>query len=148
MSESLRPYGLQHTRLPWAKLLDLLKLWCHPTNSSSVVPFSCLQSFPASGSFPVSHFYAPGGQSIEASASASVLATNIQDWYMCTILQFTMWFQPISYSYSNLISYVKFISPEGEWVILPYTNLTCFLFTERWWSVRDRDGGANCSYWT
>ena len=56
--------------------------WCHPTISSSVIPFSsCLQSFPASGSFPVSQFFASGGQSIIASASASVLPVNIQDWF-------------------------------------------------------------------
>ena len=53
--------------------------WCHPTISSSVIPFSCLQSFPASGSFPVSQFFSSGDQSIRASASASVL--NIQDWF-------------------------------------------------------------------
>ena len=56
-----------------------LSQWCHPTISSSVVPFSsCLQSFPASGSFPMSQFFASGGQSIGASASASVLPMNIQ----------------------------------------------------------------------
>ena len=56
--------------------------WCHPTISSSVDPFSsCLQSFPASGSFPMSQFFASGGQSIGVSASASVLAINIQDWF-------------------------------------------------------------------
>ena len=56
--------------------------WCHPTISSSVVPlFSCLQSFPASGSFPMSHFFTWGGQSIGVSASASVLPKNIQDWF-------------------------------------------------------------------
>ena len=55
--------------------------WCHPTISSFVVPFSsCLQSFPASGSFPMSQFFAPGGQSIGVSASASVLPVNTQDW--------------------------------------------------------------------
>ena len=59
-----------------------LSWWCHPTISSSVVPFSsCLQSFPASGSIPVSQFFAPGGQSIGASALASVLPMNIQDWF-------------------------------------------------------------------
>ena len=59
-----------------------LSRWCHPTISSSVVPFSsCLQSFPASGSFPMSQFFASGGQSIGVSASASVLPTNIQDWF-------------------------------------------------------------------
>ena len=56
--------------------------WCHPTISSSVIPFSsCPQSFPASGSFPVSQFFASGGQSIGVSASASVLPMNIQDWF-------------------------------------------------------------------
>ena len=65
--------------------LSLLKLMslsrrCHPTISSSAAPFSCLQSFPASGSFPMSQFLASGGQSIGASASVSVLPMNIQDW--------------------------------------------------------------------
>ena len=56
--------------------------WCYPTISSSVIPFfSCLQSFPASGSFPMSQFFASGGQSIRASISASVLQMNIQDWF-------------------------------------------------------------------
>ena len=58
-----------------------LSRWCHPTILSSVVPFSsCLQSFPASGSFLMSQLFASGGQSIGVSASASVLAVNIQDW--------------------------------------------------------------------
>ena len=57
-----------------------LSWWCHPTISSSVVPFSCPQSFPASGSFPMSQLLASGGQSIGASASASVLPMNTQDW--------------------------------------------------------------------
>ena len=56
--------------------------WCHPTISSSVVPFSSwLKSFPASGSFPMSQFFASGGQSIGVSASASVFPMNIQDWF-------------------------------------------------------------------
>ena len=59
-----------------------LSRWCHPTISSSVVPFSIpFQSFPASGSFPMSHFFTSGGQSIGASAAASVLPMNIQDWF-------------------------------------------------------------------
>ena len=58
-----------------------LSQWCHPTTSSSVIPFStCLQSFPASGSFPVSQLFASHGQSTETSASASVLPVNTQDW--------------------------------------------------------------------
>ena len=88
-SDSLRPHGLQHARLPCR--LPIFGAcsnscpsnhWCHPTTSSSVVPFSsCLQSFPASGSFPMSQFFASGGQSIGTLASASVLPMNIQDWF-------------------------------------------------------------------
>ena len=58
-----------------------LSQWCHPTISSSVIPFSCLQSFPASGSFQMNQLFASGGQSIGVSASASVLPMNIQDWF-------------------------------------------------------------------
>ena len=76
VSEALWPHGLQHARLPCPSLTlkaysdsHLSSQWCHPTISSSVVPFSsCLQSFPASGSFPVSQFFASGGQSIVAFA--------------------------------------------------------------------------------
>ena len=92
--------SLSHFRLfatPWTEARQLLCLsptpgassnsrplsrWCHPTISSSVISFSShLQSFPASGSFPMSQFFASGDQSIGVSASASVLPTNIQDWF-------------------------------------------------------------------
>ena len=87
VSDSLRPCGLQHTRLPcpspapgaysnscpWSRR-------CHPTISSSVPFSSCLQSFTASRSFPMSQFFTSGGQSVGVSASASVLPINIQDW--------------------------------------------------------------------
>ena len=87
--QSLRPHGLQHARLPCPSPVPraysnscLSSQWCHPTTSSSVNPFSsCLQFFPASGSFSLSQFFAAGGQSIEVSASASVLPMNIQDWF-------------------------------------------------------------------
>ena len=86
---SLQPHGLQHARLPCPSPTPgvcsnscRMSRWCHPTISSSVVPFSsCFQSFPASGSFPVSRFFTPGDQYIGDSASASVLPTNIQDWF-------------------------------------------------------------------
>ena len=89
VSDSLRPHGQQHARPPCLSPTPrvypnscLLSRWCHPTILSSVVPVSsCPQSFPASGSFQVSQFFASGGQSIEVSASASVLPTNIQDWF-------------------------------------------------------------------
>ena len=58
-----------------------LSRWCHPTFSSCVIPFSCFQSFPASGSFPVSQFFTSHGQSIGASTSASVISVNIQDQF-------------------------------------------------------------------
>ena len=83
------PMDLQHTRPPCPSPTPRvysnscpLSQWCHPAISSSVVPFSsCLQSFPVSGSFPVSQFFTSGGQSIGVSASASVLPMNIQDWF-------------------------------------------------------------------
>ena len=83
------PHELQHTRLlcPLPSLRDCsnscpLSWWGHSTISSSVAPFSfCLQSFPASGSVPMSQFFASGGQSIGSSASESVLLMNIQDWF-------------------------------------------------------------------
>ena len=85
----LRPHGQQHARLPCPSPIPRacsnscwLSRWCHPTSSSSVVPFSShLQSVPASGSFPMNWLFASGGQSIGASVSASVLPMNIQDWF-------------------------------------------------------------------
>ena len=88
MSDSLRPHGLQHTRPPCPSPTPgvssnscPLSWWCHPTISFSVVPFSsCPRSFPASGSFPMSQFFASGGQIIGISASTLVLPVNTQDW--------------------------------------------------------------------
>ena len=89
MSNSLQPHGLQHTRLPCPSPMPRAcsnsharTQWCYPTISSCVITFSSrLQSFPASGSFPVSQFFTSGGQSIGVLASASVLPMNIQDWF-------------------------------------------------------------------
>ena len=89
LSDSLWPHVLQHARpscpspTPWVYSNSCpLSQWCYPTISSSVDPFSsCLQSFSASGSFPMSQFFLSCGQSIGASASASVLPTNSQDWF-------------------------------------------------------------------
>ena len=89
MSNSLQALGLQHTRLPWPSVSPgvysnscPLSQWCHPTISSSVVPSSsCLLSFSASGSFPMSWLFASGGQSIGASALASVLLMKTQCWF-------------------------------------------------------------------
>ena len=89
VSGSLRPHGLQHARLPCPSPSPRdcsnscpLSWWCHPTILSSVVPSSsCLQSFPAWGSFQMSQHFVSGGQSTGDSASASVLPMNIQDWF-------------------------------------------------------------------
>ena len=90
MSDSLWPRGLQHARLPWPSLSPRvcsntcpLSQWCHPTISSSVVPFtSCLQSFPVWGSYPLHSLFPSRGQSIRTSTSASVLPMNIQGWFL------------------------------------------------------------------
>ena len=87
MSSFVWPHGLQHARLPCPSPTPgacsnscPLSWWCHPTTLSSVIPFSsCLQSFPASGAFPMSQLFTSGGQSI--GASASVLPMHIQDWF-------------------------------------------------------------------
>ena len=88
VSDSLWSHGLQHTRPPCPSPtpgvhpnLCPLSQWCHPIISSSVIPFSsCSQSFPESGSFPMSQLFTWGGQSIGVSASTSVLSMNTQDW--------------------------------------------------------------------
>ena len=112
MSDSLRPHGLQHARLPWPSPTPGAysnsrpsSRWCHPTISSSVVPFSShLQSFPGSGSFPMSQFFASCGQSIGASASASVLPMHIQDWFP---LGLTGWISLQSKRFSRVFSNTK-----------------------------------------
>ena len=93
---TLQPHGLQHTRpscpSPTPRVYSNscpLNLWCHPTISSSVIPFSsCLQSFPVSGSFQMIQFFASGSQSIGVSASPSILPMDIQDWFP---LEWTGW---------------------------------------------------------
>ena len=89
MCDSLQPHELQHARPPCPSPTPRVysnscpsSWWCHPTILSSVVPFSsCLQSFPESGSFPMSQLFSSGGQSTGASASASVLPVNTQGWF-------------------------------------------------------------------
>ena len=107
MSDSLQPHGLQHARLPCPSPTPRTYSnscpscwWWHPTISSSVIPFSsCLQSFPVSGSFPMSQFFESGGQSIGVSASASVLPVNIQDWFP---LRLTGWISLLSKGLSRV----------------------------------------------
>ena len=106
---TLRPHGLQHTRLPCPSLSPRvysnscpLSQWCHPTISPSVVPFSsCPQSCPASGSFPLSWLFTSGGHNTGASAPASVLPMNVQDWFP---LGWTGWISLLSNGLSRVFS--------------------------------------------
>ena len=106
MSDSLRPHGLQHASLLCPSPTPVVysnscpfSRWCHPTFSSSVIPFSsCLQSFPASGSFQMSQLFASGGQSI--GVSASVLPMSIQEWFP---LRWTSWISLQSKGLSSVV---------------------------------------------
>ena len=112
MSDSLQSHGLQHTRLPCPSLSPRvcsnscpLNWWCHPPILSSVIPFSsCLQSFPASGSFLMSWLFTLCGQSIGPSASTSVLPVNIQDWFPLGLTDLiSLWSKGLSRVFSNTI---------------------------------------------
>ena len=108
VSNSLQPHRPQHSRPPCPSPTPgvysdscPLSRWCHPTISSSVIPFSHLQSFPASGSFQMSQFFASGGQSIGVSTSASVLPMNIQGRFS---LGWTGWISLLSKGLSRVFS--------------------------------------------
>ena len=109
VSDSLRPHGLQHARPPYPSPTSgvysnssPLSWWCHPTISSSVVPFSSYpQSFPASGSFQVNQLFTSGGQNIGVSASTSVLPMNTQDW---SPLGWIGWISLLSKGHSRVFS--------------------------------------------
>ena len=106
---TLWPHELQHARLPYpsptpraCSISFPLSQWCHPTILSSATPFSfCLQSFPASGSFPMSQFFNSGGQTIGVSAWVSILPMNIQDWFP---LGWTCWISLQSKGLSRVFS--------------------------------------------
>ena len=110
MSNSLQPHELQHARHPCPSSTPgvysnsyPLNQWCHPTISSSVIPFSSrLQSFPASGAFSMSQFIESGGQNIGVSVSTSALPMNIQDWFP---LGGTGWISLQSKGLSRVFSY-------------------------------------------
>ena len=110
MSNSLQPHGLQRARPPCPSPTPgvysnscSLSQWCHPTISSSIVPFSSrFQSFLASGSFPMSQLFASGGQSIRVSASTSVLPMNIHNWFP---LGWTGWISLQSKTLKSLLQY-------------------------------------------
>ena len=109
VSNSLQPHGVQHASLPCPSPIPgacsnscPLTQWCHPTISSSVIPFSsCPQSVPASGFFQMSQLFTSGGQSIGVSASASVLPLNSQDWFP---LGWTSWISLLSKGFSRVFS--------------------------------------------
>ena len=136
MSDSWQPRGLQHARPPCPSPTPgvypnscPLSRWGHPAVSSSVVPFSsCLQSFPASGSFPMSQLSASGGQSIEVSASISVLPVNTQDW---SPLGWVGW---ISLQSKGL--YLKESSPTPQLKTINSLALS-FLYSPTLTSIRD-----------
>ena len=120
------PLTLKHARLPGPSLTPRAcsnscpsSQWCHPTISSSVVPFSLWsQSFPASGSFPMSQFFASGGQSIGASASASVLPMNILDWFPLGLTGLiSLHFKGLSRVFSNITvqKHLFFHTPLSLW---------------------------------
>ena len=125
MSDSLQPRGLQHTRLPCPSPIPRAcsnscpsSRWCHPTISSSVVRFSHLQSFPASGSFPMSQFFTSGCHSILVSVSASVLPMNTQDW---SPLGWTGWISLLSKEISRVFSNATVQKDQSFLIIsLPY----------------------------
>ena len=144
VSDSLWPHGLQHARPPCPSPTRgvysnscPLSQWCHPTISSSVVPFSsCLQSFPASGSFQISQFFASGGQSIGVSAAASVLPMNTQDW---SPLGWTGWISLLSKGHRRVLQHHSLKSSilrRSAFFIVqlshPYMNIGKTIALTRW----------------
>ena len=149
LSHSLRPHGLLHARLPCPSTTPgacsnscVLSRWCHPTISSSVIPFSShLQSFPASGSFLMSQVFTSGGQSIGVSASASVLSMNIQDWFP---LGWTDWISLQSKGLLRIFpntTVQKYQFFAAYYSIIAYNVVSCNIFlnfslsSSLWWSV-------------
>ena len=139
MSNSSRPHGLQHSRLPcpspslrvFSNLCPLNQC-CHPTISSSVVPFSsCLQSFSASGSFPMNQLFTTGGQSIRA--SVSVLLMNIQDWFPLGLSSLILLSKGVSRVFSNTtVQKHQFFSMDEQktnswnFSVCPVAKIPCF----------------------
>ena len=155
VSDSLWPHGLPHARPPCPSPTPGAcsnscppSRWCHPTISSSVVPFSsCLQSFPGSGSFQMSQFFTSGGQSIGVSASASVLPMNIQDWFR---LGWTGWISLQSKGLSRVFSNTtfqrhQFLRAQLVAVSGGRSSLWFAVFSLPWllllWSMGSRCGG-------
>ena len=134
MSDSLQPHGLQHERF-FCRSLSLgvcsnsclLNWWCYPTISSSATPFSfCLQSFPASWSFPVSQHFISGGQSIGTSASVTVLAVNTQGWFPLGLTGLiSLQFKGLSRVFSSTTIWdYQFFGTQPSWRYITSENLS------------------------
>ena len=145
VSDSVRPHGLPHSRPPCPSPVPRTcssscpsSQWCHPAISSSLVPFSfCLQSFPVSGSFQMSQFFASGGQSIGVSASASVFPMNIQDWFP---LGWTGWISLQSKELSRVFSNTA--------VQKHHSLVLSFLYGPTFTSIRDTGKTIALTKWT
>ena len=127
VSNALQPHESQHTRPPCPSPTPGVysnscpsNRWCHPAISFSVIPFSCPQSLPASGSFPMSQLFARGGQRIGVSASASVLPMNTKDW--CP-LRWTGWISLHSKGLSRVFSNTTVQKPLAVWITINWKIL-------------------------
>ena len=126
---SLQPHELKHARPPCSSPTTRVhpnpcpsSWWCHPTISSSVVPFSsCLQSFPTSGSFQMNQFFSSGGQNIGVSAS-SVLPMNTQDWSPLgwTVTYITLYMDCYIYSFRMNVTYITSLNSYSYWKSTPF----------------------------
>ena len=142
MSDSLRPHESQHARSPCPSLTPGIysnpcasSRWCHPTISSSVVPFfSCPQSIPASGSFPVGQLFTWSGQSTGVSASASVLPMNTQDW---SPLGWTGWISLQSKGLTGVFSTPQFKSI--NFLVLNFLHSPTLTFIRDLWKNHSLD---------
>ena len=149
LSDSLRPHGLQHASLPCPSPIHgacsnscPLSQWCHPTISSSVIPFSfCLQFSPALESFPMSQFFASGGQSIGVSASAWVLPMNIQGWFPLGLtglikLRFRKIMSLLcihtNIDVMNGLRNFQSSFPSRVWLSWGFLSISCQVFCELW----------------
>ena len=143
VSYSLRPQGLKHARLPCPSLSPRvfsdscpLSWWCYPSISSSASPFCCLQFFPASGSFPMNQFFASSGQITGASASASVLPMNIQDWFPLRLIVWSPCFPRDSQESSPALQF-KSINPLVPSFLYCPTHIHTWLLERPWpWLYR------------
>ena len=143
---TLQSHGLQLTRLPCPSLILRASSnscpssrWCHPTILPSVLPFSCLQFFPASGSFPVSQFFPSGGQSTGAPASTSVLPVNVQDWFPLGLTWFYFLavqgtFKSLLQHHSSKTSVLQHSAFFRAWLAHPYITTGKTIALTRWQS--------------